>query len=605
MSKRILSLLLAAVCVLTASGAWAGSVDAQASHIPREMASFLLLLGIIMVSARLGGLAFDRLRLPATLGELTAGVLLGPSLLGGVSLPGFPQGLHGVAARYLEPGGAMIGIVLCALMALLFLIGLETDVRLTRRQTPLSVWIGLGGSLGAMLLTAAAIHMGSRWLPDRAPALLSPTGLFLCAAAAFSSVGIAARSLAALRRLESPEGVGIMSAAAVDNLTGILLLTVATGYLTAMEGHAAGSAAVLGLVLRNLFLVAGAGVVSLTLARQIARAHKDLRHPAGAATFAIAIALLMAGIFGRSGLSALAGAYLAGLSLAGTDWRHDIQERMEIMHAAFVPACFTLLGMCLDLRLLLESETWLLAALFAAAAIVGKLVGCLGPARLAGFNSRGCLRVGLGLTPRGEMSLAVAAIGFFAGVLRGVDLAAVLLLLFVTGLAASPLLRLAFGGNRSGLRNAFQAQSARQLSFQFPSLTATKMILARLIDVLEEEGFHVQLLNRRSALYQLSKDQLVIGLHPEGTRMVVDCTAADQPLVNSAMIEVLAGIEHHLRELRRPLDAVNLARGMLRESQPRQAAGSSLKGLLSVNVLRPRLLADTKAAAITELIEML
>lgn len=607
MGKRLTRTAIALLPCLTAGSAWAAAgAGPPAEQALGDMASFLLLLGLLMAAARLGGLLFERLRLPSTLGELAAGFALGPALLGRLPLPGFPDGLRAVAERFLAPGGALMAIMLCALMALLFLVGLETDVRLTPRRRPTGTWIGLGGSLGALAAAGAVVRFGGRLLPGDGPGLDCPAGLYLCVAAAFSSVGIAARSLARLRRLESPEGVGIMSAAVADNLAGVLWLSVAAGFATAAATREAGQGCSLaaGAVWRGAAVLLPGCAAALLLARGMGRLGGELKHPAGAATLALALALLAAGIFGRAGVSPLAGAYLAGLALAGSDWRHAIQERMEFMHAAFVPSCFALLGMCFSPRALLEPGVWLFAALFVAAAIAGKLAGCLLPAHLAGFSGRGCLRVGIGLTPRGEMSLAVAAMAFFSGVWRDAALAAAMLLLFVTGLPAAPLLRRVFRGAGSGLRDVFPAQ-ARQLSFDFPSHTASKMMVTRLIDVLEEEGFHIQLLNRRALIYQLSREGVVLGLRPEGTQMVVDCAAADQPLVNSAMIEVLAGVERHLRELRRPLNAAELRKGVLQESVKTPVAGLSLKDLLTVNTLRPRLLADNKAAAITELIEML
>ncbi len=607
MVMRVTRKAIVVLASLVAANVWAADAPANPGRPALgDMAAFLLLLGLLMAAARLGGWLFERLRLPSTLGELTAGFALGPALLGRVPLPGFPDGLQTVAARYLAPGGALMAVIACALMTLLFLVGLETDVRLRQRRRPADIWIGLGGSLGALLAAGGALLIGEHLLPGRGPGLSSPSGIYLCVAAAISSVGIAARSLARLQRLESPEGVGIMSAAVADSLSGVLWLTIAAGYAaaTALRGTEPGLALAGGAAWRGAAILLPACAVSLLLARGMRRMEGELKQPVGAATLALALALLAAGIFELTGVAPFAGAYLVGLALAGTDWRHAIQERMEIMHAAFVPTCFALLGMCFSPSLLLEPGVWLFAALFVAAAIAGKLAGCLLPARLAGFNRRGCLRVGIGLTPRGEMSLAVGALAYFSGVWQGTTLAAVILLVFVTGLMAAPLLRQIFSGNDSGLRDLFPTQ-ARQLSFDFPSCTASKMIVTRLIDVLEEEGFHVQLLNRRARIYQLSKEGVVLGLRPEGTRMVVDCAAADKPLVNSAMIEVLAGVERHLRELRRPLNAAELHKGMLQATAQAPFTGVSLNNLLTVNTLRPRLLADNKAAAITELIEML
>lgn len=264
-----------------------------------------------------------------------------------------------------------------------------------------------------------------------------------------------------------------------------------------------------------------------------------------------------------------------------------------------------LLGMRLDISALAASAIWSFAALFMAAAVVGKLIGAWLPARLAGFNTRGWLRIGCGLVPRGELCLAVATFALFSGILVPGAQATLLLLALTTLAIANPLLALVFGSGGHGSREPDRPCPPQQLRFTFATPGAPRALLERLIDVLETEGFHVQLLNRHAAIYQLGKDSIVIGLRPEGNSLIVDCAEKDQPLINNAMVEVLAGIENHLRELRQPLDVAVLRSQAARDTAARQVSEKAPAGLINVNTLRPRLLADTKAAAISELIELL
>jgi mannitol/fructose-specific phosphotransferase system IIA component (Ntr-type)/Kef-type K+ transport system membrane component KefB len=610
MRERRLHLLVAALALAAPSFVRAASAPSPADAAPRQMAALLLLLGLLTAAARLGGMLFERWRLPALPGELAAGFVFGPALLGGVPLPGFPDGLHGVAVAALAPGGPLTALLLWALTGLFFLAGLETDMRLLLRpQRPNGLWIGVGGSLGAFLLTALALQLAGPALGM--PPFLAPAGFFLCAAAAFSSAGVAARVLADQRRLESPEGVGIMSAALTDNLLGMFWLSVAAGCAGAMARARpvdAGAAAALAgrILLLNAAILLPAGPVALAAGRRLGRVTGEPRHPSGVAACALAAALLAAGLFGRAGLSAPAGAYLAGLAVAGSGWRHVVQERLEFLHAALAPTAFALAAMAFAPRRLPGSAFWLFALLYVLATVGGKLLGSLLPARLAGFNARGRLRAGLGLAPRGDITLAVVLTGLVGGVLDETGVAAAGLLVCLTCLATPSLLRLAFANGAAGVPGSIPPPATRHLPFRFPSPGAARLIIDRLIDVLEEDGFHVRLLNRRAAIYQLGREETAIGLRLEGGAMIVDCAADDQPLVNSAMIEVLAGIETNLRELRRPLDAAALVRAMQNGGRPRSLpAALPLKGILSPGTLRPRLLADTKAAAITELVEML
>ena len=203
------------------------------------MAAFLLLLGVLIAVARLGALLMERLGLPPLLGEVGAGLLLGRTLLGGVPLPGYPQGLQGIADRFLTPDGAFLAVLIFAILSLLFTVGLETDIQLLRRRRPDDIWIGLCGTLGTLICTAAVIQfMGGRLPPGQEIRLVSPLGLCLCAAACFSTASLAARVLVRKRKLESPEALGMMSAAVADRLAGMLVLAFAGGALAVWQRHA-------------------------------------------------------------------------------------------------------------------------------------------------------------------------------------------------------------------------------------------------------------------------------------------------------------------------------------------------------------------------------
>jgi mannitol/fructose-specific phosphotransferase system IIA component (Ntr-type)/Kef-type K+ transport system membrane component KefB len=459
-----------------------------------------------------------------------------------------------------------------------------------------------------LLLCAATVHYFGRRLPEGSEIRLgSPAGLYLCLAVVFSSVSIAARSLARLRKLESPEGLGMMSAAVADKLTGMIWLALAASAFAIWKlgGVHAPPAFIALAILRTAAVAVPVCLACWFASQRLSLTQHELTNPTATAALLLAVVMIIMGGFSHSALALLAGAYLTGLTLAGSDWRQAIQDRLEFLHAAFVPACFALLGMRLNLALFASPAVWAFAGLFLLAAIGGKLIGCWIPAQIAGFNLRGWLRIGLGLTPRGEVTLAIATIGVYTGYLGEAALAVVVLLVFVTMLTASPLMALIFGNDKPGLRTPLAVQMPQQMQFTFASRSAARAMLQRLIEVLETEGFHVQLLNRHAAIYQLSKDRTVLGLRPEDATLIIDCAEDDHPLVNSAMLEVLAGIERHLRELRRPLDAVALRRNIVKEGSHARPADKTLGGILNVNTLRPRLLADTKAAAITELIELL
>jgi mannitol/fructose-specific phosphotransferase system IIA component (Ntr-type)/Kef-type K+ transport system membrane component KefB len=537
-------------------------------------------------------------------------MLLSQSLLGQLPLPGFPAGLQSLTTPFRAPGGALPALVLAALLALLFQVGLETDIRLIRlirRSRPRGVWIGLAGSAGILSLGAVALHFCGRLPGGPVIPLFSTSGLILCTAVSFSSVSPAARVLARLQRLDSPEGLGMMSAAVADRLTGMLWLIFTAGALACWPSATAVCAPnwAAWAVVRAIVFAVPVGLAGWLIARWLGRLPQEPATPSATATLLLAMLLMLIGGAGHSVLALPGGAFLVGLALAHSDWRQALQARLEFVHQAFVPACFAWLGMCVDLRLFAEPAFVRLGGCFLAAILAGKLLGTRLPAWVAGYNTRGWLRIGLGLMPRGEVALSVAMIGFVAGRLSETALALIVLVVLATTLLAAPFFAPLFGDAKQGVRIPFPEPPPRQMRFTFSSPDTARAMLLRLIDVLEAEGFRVQLLNRQVAIYQLSKERTALGLRLEGVALIVDCAAADHPLVNSAMLEVLAGIQQHLLELKRPLDALDLQRHVAEGGQPDRTPDKVLAGMFSVNTMRPRLLADNKAAAITELIELL
>jgi mannitol/fructose-specific phosphotransferase system IIA component (Ntr-type)/Kef-type K+ transport system membrane component KefB len=571
-------------------------------------AVFVLQLGVLVLAARLGGSLFARWRLPVILGEISGGIVVGPHLFGGMALPGFPKGLMSNVADVLVTQGPLFGVCMVALMVLLFLIGLETDVRLLRRYSMAGALVGAGGGLAAFAAGCTLTAASSVWLLDQAAAWYEPGPLFVGVVAATTSIGILARVLAQQNRLESPEGVVALSGAVVDNMLGVALLAVASGVAEAVAFGAAPSVGlVLAVVVRTLLAVAVAGTVGFFVARRVNGMSLRDRSATGAVAASAACALVAGGLFGRLGLSPLIGAYVMGVAFSSSDLRHQIQERVEFVNVALVPACFAMIGTMVDPNLLADVRVLSFVGLFLAAAMVAKILGCGLPARLAGLNGIGCLRVGVASMPRGEATLAVAAVALAMGVMPQGVLFAVIVLMFVSCLMVPGLTAWVFTHGGSGTRVGFPSSTLVSIVFRFPSQTAATLVLNRVIELFENEGFYVHMLNRRESLYRLTRESQVVGVQRNVHGVVFQCTERERDLINTVMIEVGAGIEQNLRELRKPLDPLVLQK-RLQDDRAESAAlppGHALRAYISVETLRPRLLADTKAGVIEELLDVL
>ena len=407
-----------------------------------------LQLGIILVAAKIAGEVSVRyLRIPPVLGELGAGVIIGPFALGGIAFLGidpiFAEATHIISVDTPGISTELWFVAQIASIVLLFAVGMETDLKqFVRFAVPASA-VALGGvALPFALGTGATVWFGyaEHWT--------DPTALFMGSVMTATSVGITARVLRDLGRMGGPEGVTIIGAAVVDDVLGILILAV----VVAMAETGAVAVGELGVIaVKAIGVWIGLTASVLLLSGWISKTLGWFRDPGAPLALALGLALLGAGLAETFGLAMIIGAYSVGLGLAQTPLASNIHERLMGVYQFVVPVFFVVMGMLFDLTQL--SGVLGFGLTLSALAVVSKILGAGGPALTVGFNRRGAWRVGLGMLPRGEVALIIAGIGLSRGVI-GHDLFGVALMMtMVTTVVAPVLLVSAFRSGRTGRRN--------------------------------------------------------------------------------------------------------------------------------------------------------
>ncbi|MDR2849386.1 MAG: cation:proton antiporter [Verrucomicrobiota bacterium] len=604
MRDRIMVFLALAAC---ASPAFAGGGGVLQQDWAVPSARFILQLGVLAFAAKMGGLLFHRWGVSRVVGEVAAGVLLGPALLGGLPLPFFSDGLMSDAASWFTPGGPMYGIISLALVVFFFIAGLDTDVRQFRQAKAGGVATGLAGFALCFAVTgwlfSLALHTGG--LGDPGP-WSDVRGWLLGAAVSMSSVGMLARMLAARQRFESPAGTVALTAALTDNAAGLFLFTIFAGAYAAGARRGAGlDWPVLASVAGRAVLAGGAiALCGLPVARWVNGL--ALRERAYPLAFAVAVACLLvaAGAAGAVGLPALSGAYVTGLVFAATDMRYEIRERLDFFSAVLVPVCFAALGMSVAPGPLGQGLVWIVFGVSAAIAIAAKGCGNAAAGLFAGLNRIGCLRVGAALLPRGELTLALLAAATCMGICPESIRCTVLMLVALTCLSGPRLVEALFARGGSGTRKPSETAGPVKLSFQFSSHQTAMLMINRAVEIFEDDGFYAHRLNRYQAHYRLSRAGQAVHLSAEAGTVTVECSERERPLINAVMLELSSGVEQSLRELQKPLDDVLLRKNMQR-AVPAATSAALLKNRFAAETLKPRLLATTKQGAISELVSLL
>jgi Kef-type K+ transport system membrane component KefB/mannitol/fructose-specific phosphotransferase system IIA component (Ntr-type) len=604
MRDRTTIFLALMACATTAS---AGEGQALPHDWAVPSARFILQLGVLVFAAKMGGLLFHRWKVSRVVGEVAAGLLLAPSLLGGLALPFFPDGLMSDAASWFSPGGPMYGIISLALVVFFFLAGLDTDVRQLKQATAGGIATGLAGF--ALCFTPLLFFCA---VPSPGQNGADPGMWLFCVVMATSSVGMLARMLAARQRLESPAGTVALTAALADNVAGLFLFTVFSGaYAAARLGARVDAYLLASMAVRTLLGCAVIALCGLPIARWVNGL--ALRERAYPLAFAVAAACLLvaAGAAGAMGLPALAGAYVTGLVFATTDLRYEIRERLDFFSAVLVPACFAALGMLIDPRLLMSGGACAYLGVFMAVAVATKGLGNAAAAWLfAGLNRTGCLRVSAALLPRGELTLALLAAAVCMGALpeaAGNALLPELLLVALTCLCGPRLVEPLFARGGSGTRKPSEAPEPVKLVYQFSSHQAAMLMINRAVEIFEDDGFYAHRLNRYQAHYRVSRAGQAVHLSAEAGTVTIECSERERSLINAVMLELSSGVEQSLRELQKPLDDVLLRKNLQRAAPASAAAvaSSMLKNRFAAETLKPRLLATTKQGAISELVSLL
>ena len=602
--------LLAPAALLAATGGGEPEMPALAER----MMLLVIQLGVILFAARIGGNLFERLRLPGVLGELCIGILIGPSLLGGIPIPwaeGFGQGLFHVSpllgAGNTPVSPELYGICTLASVVLLFMVGLETDLKLLVRYALAGGLVGLGGVIASYGVGAL---LGMWLLPGimggRHFSFLDPACIFLGVMSTATSVSITARILSEKRKLDSPEGVTIVAGAVIDDVLGIVVLAIGMGVIGASGGSGAVDWGHIGwIAFKSLGIWLGATAVGILFAREIGRALKGAGEKAQIAILALGLALIVAGLFEEAQLAMIIGAYVLGLSLSRTDISQVIREHLHPIYLFMVPCFFVVMGMMVNIRQLCEPRILVFGLIYTAGAVLAKLVGCGLPTLLCRFNARGALRVGLGMIPRGEVALIVAGIGISRGMITQEVFGVAILMTLLTTLIPPPLLVKAFQSSAPGLRRgALQPPELPVLAYRFPTPEVTSLLLNHLLEQFRVEGFFVHMLDLAGETYQMRKDAMVINLTREPQTITFRCSAEEMPFVRMAMTEVVVEIELTLKELQQPLDAHRLL-AVPGEEDVRMARRTRMGRYLAEKTMIPNLQGVTKADVIAELVHCL
>lgn len=390
-------------------------------------------LFFMFLAAKLAGALFEQIGQPAVIGELLAGVVLGPYALGWIGVPNTDMiealgGTHQASETLTVVYDVLaeLGVVV-----LLFAVGLETRLGDILRVGVRAGVVAVAGVVAPFVLGFGLIQM---WGGSTVEAM------FMATAMVATSVGITARVLADLDQLHSDEARIILGAAVIDDILGMIVLAVVSGI------GQSGSVSVMAVGLIGAQALGFTAFIALAGRHAVRRwsIHFE-RLPVrnGPLVVAVLVMLGLAALSGSAGLAAIVGAFLAGMVLAECREQYELESTILPIYEFLVPMFFVITGSRVDWRLFLDSSMLSIALTVTGLAILGKLIGCsLGG---IGMGWRSAAIIGVGMVPRGEVGLIVANVGRSLGAISTELFSTVVIMSVLTTLFVPTLLAALFG----------------------------------------------------------------------------------------------------------------------------------------------------------------
>ncbi len=380
------------------------------------MEKVLLQIALILIATKIGGIAARKFKMPEVLGALIAGVLIGPVA--------FNLVVYDDNIKLLSN----LGVIM-----LMFLAGLETNLNEFKKAGLSAFVIAVAGITVPLLLgTFCAYLFFQNFLEN----------VFIGVILTATSVSITVETLTELGKLNTRAGINILGAAVIDDILGLMIISVLLA--VSGKGEHGGSGSLIFTIAEILVFCIVSVIAIMFLPKVLNKLLKDFRPSRAFLTFAIAAALLAAFIAESLGIAAITGAYLCGLLLSQFVHKETLERGLKSISSGFLaPIFFASVGIEANLTGF-SIKTLMIALSMFAVAVIGKVIGCGAAARLFRMNRSESLQVGVGMVSRGEVAIITANIGLQTGIITNEVFLPTIVVVILTTIVTPILLKLSF-----------------------------------------------------------------------------------------------------------------------------------------------------------------
>ncbi|MEN9459314.1 MAG: hypothetical protein RL135_1933 [Bacteroidota bacterium] len=395
-----------------------------------ENISLILSMGLLLIAARLFGEFFRKFKMPLVVGELIAGIVLGPSLLGHY----FPKLSHLVFTNVNHASLALNGIINISIIMLLFVAGMELNLSIIRQQGKAAFTTSILGLIIPLGIGFVSAYYGYTWYGRNSSDKVA-FALFIGTSMAISALPVIARTLIDLNLFRTKIGSIIITAAMFNDLVGWILFSMIMGMLKGSANHS---------VLLTLLYTLSYAILMLTLGRFLINkslpwAEKNFSWPGGFLSMSLGLAFLGAAFTEYIGLHAIFGAFIMGIAVG--DSVHVTEKTKDIVNQfvtnIFAPLFFVSIGFKVNF---IDHFDFQITALVISLAFIGKIAGGYLGAKLGGLTNKESLAIGFGLNARGAMEIILATLALQANLIGEELYVAIVIMAVVTSILAGPMM---------------------------------------------------------------------------------------------------------------------------------------------------------------------
>jgi Kef-type K+ transport system membrane component KefB len=408
-----------------------------------DVVHLLIQLGIMLMAGRLLAELARKLKQPAVIGELIAGILLGPTVLGMIN----PEWFTTLFPPASTSGTILSGLVQVAVVMLLFIAGLEVDLHVVWQQGGKAISTSLFGLIIPFLIGFVFPYLFPEFFGIADTHALLTFALFMGTAMAISALPVIVRILMDLNMFKSRMGLLVVSSAMLDDVIGWMIFSVILGMIGKGSGMPVWYTALLTLSFAVFMLTIGRGLLN----RLLPWVNRKFAWPGGVLAVSLTLCFFAAAFTEYIGIHTVFGAFIMGVALG--DSEHFSERAKEIIHQfinnIFAPLFFVSIG--LRVNFIANFDLWLTVSIIVIA-FAGKIIGAGLGARVAGFNWKESLAAGFGLNARGAMEIILGIIALENGLINERVFVSLIIMAMVTSMTSGPLMKWALKNQPSGLK---------------------------------------------------------------------------------------------------------------------------------------------------------